>query len=165
MGVGVRAACAAPAWVQASSLRDATAMCEGNGACDFFTWSPVLELAAICHGNTGNFLKDTGGSLVSIKKGKLEEHIDGYRIFANYQAVCETGTLITTVPAVFSLDDASSACSREASCTFFTMSTPAGTEGLPDRSKNTLCLCSGKPSFVHHLGWLTAAKDEMPDVV
>merc|ERR1712060_931285 len=98
------------------------------------------------------------GAVVSIKKRKLEENIDGYRILANYQAVCDTSNLIAVVPAVFSLDDASSACRKEPSCTFFTMSTSARTDGLPDRSENMLWLCSGPPRFAHHPGWLAAVR-------
>jgi hypothetical protein len=134
-------------------------MCNENDGCEFFTWTPVQGSVAICRGSSGEFVKDVGKSVVSIKKSKLEENIDGYRILANYQAVCDTSNLIAVVPGVFSLDDASSACRKEPSCTFFTMSTSAQTDGLPNRNQNMLWLCSGQPKFAYHSGWLAAAKD------
>jgi len=59
---------------------------------------------------------------------------------------------------VFQIDVGASKCAADPECTYLTLSTVAGLDGLQDNKANTLWLCRGTPRFVFHLGWLAAGK-------
>merc|ERR1712139_459520 len=85
--------------------------------------------------------------------------IEGYTLATNSQAVCEVGDIILQKSNVFDLAEARNLCENTTGCSHFTLSTVAGTDGLPDTMRNSLWLCRGEPRVVHHFGWLTSASE------
>ena len=132
-------------------------------------------------------------SKVGVKSSKLVSTISDYDISPNYQCiiilacalpmlsniyargVCEESNVLAEINGIFNVDDALRECDSEASCVYFTMSTSAGTGGMPNRMQNKLWLCSGwlcllclferavilvagEPVLARHLSWISGVK-------
>merc|ERR1719453_1936775 len=108
----------------------------------------------ICAGVPKTFTKTRADkhTVVGIRHQILSSSLEGYKLWTNSQAVCEAGDIILQKPGVYDLGEGRSACEATEGCSHFTLSTVSGTDGLPDRLRNTLWLCRGEPKIVHHFG-------------
>merc|ERR1719469_1041644 len=138
---------------------DVQQACSEDEQCDFYVWHP-LSVATLCTGSSTRFLR---GDLSTDHIVGIRPHMfatPDFTVMSNHQAVCEQSNVVEEKNGVYSFDEATKRCRETTACTYFALSTIAGLDGMPQRYANTLWLCSGKPKFVHHLGWLSAGKLE-----
>merc|ERR1712079_523014 len=97
-----------------------------------------------------------GDTIVGVRHRLFD--VPGFEVLANYQGVCEDAQILREMPGQYSVDEAAQACADMDVCSYFTLSTVVGLEGVPGKYANTAWLCQGSPTFSAHLGWLAGGK-------
>mmetsp|Transcript_13459 Transcript_13459/g.42962 ORF Transcript_13459/g.42962 Transcript_13459/m.42962 type:complete len:262 (-) Transcript_13459:266-1051(-) len=154
--VGVHATCAPGEMLGTASVRGLTkgaGLCREDSGCAAFAWSPSGQVV-LCSGNRLLFMKSpaTTQHVVGIRPQLFQ--VPGYQVLTNYQAVCDVAQTLAEKRNIYDIDTAAGLCSATPTCSYFTLSTVAGLDGVPIKYANTLWLCRGAPQFVFHLGWL-----------
>lgn len=139
-------------------------LCDENPHCDFYGWNAATLTAELCRGDDAGLYKsaETLMSIVGIKHRMFE--VPGFTTLTNQQAVCELPNIVAEIHGCFRIDEAARKCSATTGCTYFTMSSVAGLDGMMNKWANTLWLCTGPPEFAYHAGWLAAARTDNLDV-
>jgi len=142
------------------SFQEAVGTCHASTSCTLYVWTPSTLQATICRDATASFSVgvSTKDVVVGIKKNVLVADLPGFTVLTNYQAVCDGDFIVGGIHGVFDFMVAYGRCASTPSCTYFSLSTVAGTEAIPDRMQNTLWLCRGDPKFVYHTGWISAGQ-------
>mmetsp|Transcript_34899 Transcript_34899/g.108566 ORF Transcript_34899/g.108566 Transcript_34899/m.108566 type:complete len:232 (-) Transcript_34899:83-778(-) len=144
---------------QAATVFDAATLCGTTDACNLFVWQPAGDVR-LCGGHQAILAQgEAAAAHVTGVRAELFR-APGYEAFVNYQGVCDGPHVIGEEHGVFSFEEAARRCDAQSACSYFTLSTVAGLDGIRAGNANTAWLCKGNPRFVFHLGWLGGGKTE-----